>query len=642
MKGDDKLFGRRKQENKTDNLKIVRRERLRDSKDQEASLSQVALIKGNMRRQHPSLALFTLLVIYKNLYILGINILRRTRRFVRRMRRPVLTLVGAFWVGTEYFARFSVMARKGFIRRVKAPFFRISGVWVAQMGEVKKMRAQGRFPASAYIEVAFALFKFLAIILRTTFNYLAPVAAAWLLIHTINLYVNQSLALRVIYNNEVIGYIQSELEYDRAAQILRERFANESDVSDVFIVPSFTLVVMESEDDRHPLLWLTNRIMSTERTSESFITTPEQLVDNLVQRSGIEVEQAFGLYIDNEFFGAVLDGRAVVEKLEQIREDSMTGAPDETVEFIRRIAFTPGLYPSSAIVPLQHVQNLMVSYEDAEQVYVVQSGDTPTGIATRIGVPYTVLRQLNPGIENNLQPGQQIITQIAQPFLSVRNIHTLIYSEEYNYSIEEVPNSGYAVGYRRITSEGQPGVREVEARVVMINGVEVARDTVDTIVLREAVPQRVIVGTNNPLRMAGGIVTPAPGPGSTAAARGGGFIWPTVGGVATTYPGHVNNAIDIARPAGTPIFAAKDGVVSRVVFGRTGYGLHVVIDHPNGYRTLYAHASAIHVVQGQHVRQGDVIASVGRTGWSTGNHLHFEIIRNGRPIWPPTYVGYRG
>ena len=89
---------------------------------------------------------------------------------------------------------------------------------------------------------------------------------------------------------------------------------------------------------------------------------------------------------------------------------------------------------------------------------------------------------------------------------------------------------------------------------------------------------------------------------------------------------------DIAAPGGTPILAAADGTVS-VANGTDSwggsYGYHVKIGHADSFETLYAHCSSICVTEGQQVKQGEVIAYVGTTGSSTGNHLHFEVRRDG-------------
>lgn len=90
---------------------------------------------------------------------------------------------------------------------------------------------------------------------------------------------------------------------------------------------------------------------------------------------------------------------------------------------------------------------------------------------------------------------------------------------------------------------------------------------------------------------------------------------------------HGNNGVDLAAPIGTPIYASADGVViiARSSGYNGGYGSYVVITHPNGTQTLYAHASKVLVSQGSTVAKGDVIAQVGTTGKSTGPHVHFEV-----------------
>lgn len=89
-----------------------------------------------------------------------------------------------------------------------------------------------------------------------------------------------------------------------------------------------------------------------------------------------------------------------------------------------------------------------------------------------------------------------------------------------------------------------------------------------------------------------------------------------------------HGGIDIAAPLGTPILAAADGVVVTATWHNTN-GYYVKIKHDDTYSTLYAHCSALHVTAGQEVKQGQVIADCGSTGYSTGPHCHFEVIQNG-------------
>ena len=98
-----------------------------------------------------------------------------------------------------------------------------------------------------------------------------------------------------------------------------------------------------------------------------------------------------------------------------------------------------------------------------------------------------------------------------------------------------------------------------------------------------------------------------------------------------------HTGLDIAAPAGTPIKAAADG---EVIFSgySGGYGYVVKLDNGNGVQTYYGHCSALYVSAGEKVEAGDVIAAVGSTGNSTGNHLHFEVRVNGSVVNPQNYL----
>lgn len=101
----------------------------------------------------------------------------------------------------------------------------------------------------------------------------------------------------------------------------------------------------------------------------------------------------------------------------------------------------------------------------------------------------------------------------------------------------------------------------------------------------------------------------------------------------------LHNGVDLAAVTDTPIFASKSGVVTTACIGwGNGYGNHVVINHGDGFSTLYAHQSALNVYEGQIVSQGDVIGYVGSTGNSTGPHLHFTVFKNGETINPMSCI----
>ncbi len=102
------------------------------------------------------------------------------------------------------------------------------------------------------------------------------------------------------------------------------------------------------------------------------------------------------------------------------------------------------------------------------------------------------------------------------------------------------------------------------------------------------------------------------------------FVWPTAGSITQGFK-PLHQAIDIAAPLGTQVKASDSGYIVEAGWSSVGYGNYIVIDHGNGYQTLYGHLSRILVQGGESVGQGAVIGLMGTSGISTGSHLHFEI-----------------
>ncbi|MEK7165719.1 MAG: peptidoglycan DD-metalloendopeptidase family protein [Patescibacteria group bacterium] len=115
------------------------------------------------------------------------------------------------------------------------------------------------------------------------------------------------------------------------------------------------------------------------------------------------------------------------------------------------------------------------------------------------------------------------------------------------------------------------------------------------------------------------------------------FTWPTQG-VISQRPVSYHMAVDIANRDLPAILAADAGKVILVEYGRFGYGYHVIIDHNNGYQTLYGHMSDIYVSIGQAVSKGSVIGKMGSTGRSSGPHLHFEVRKGGVLLNPLGFI----
>lgn len=148
--------------------------------------------------------------------------------------------------------------------------------------------------------------------------------------------------------------------------------------------------------------------------------------------------------------------------------------------------------------------------------------------------------------------------------------------------------------------------------------------------------------------IAGTVLLKNPKDGSVYKEITGPFAWP-VRGVITLEFGEssifqpFHTGIDIANPngqRGDPITVFMPGKVIYTGSIFWGYGKHVMVDHGDSLSSIYAHLDTINVEKGREVKPGDVIGTEGRTGWATGNHLHFEIRVFGIPVNPRTFLGY--
>ncbi len=194
------------------------------------------------------------------------------------------------------------------------------------------------------------------------------------------------------------------------------------------------------------------------------------------------------------------------------------------------------------------------------------------------------------------------------------------------YGEVEVEDDSMYRGERAVASEGISGEKYVEYTTVKINGQEISKNITGETVITKPVNRVVKVGIKEKPK---GKAT-------------GSFINPTSGSLSSTFGarwGRRHTGIDISAPAGTSICAADGGTVIYSDF-MSGYGYLIQIDHGNGFVTYYAHCSALYAKTGDKVAQGDLIAAVGSTGNSTGNHLHFEVRIDGTPTDPLGYVNY--
>lgn len=249
---------------------------------------------------------------------------------------------------------------------------------------------------------------------------------------------------------------------------------------------------------------------------------------------------------------------------------------------------------------------------DSVVVYTIRPGDTISSVAQKFGVSETtILWENNLQAKSVIKPGEKLkIPPVSGIVHKVKRGET-IYSIAKKYSVD--PQGIVNWPFNTFSND--------ETFALAVGQILIVPDGVKP---KEAPPKKYLAFRKK---------TPSAG----AVSATGSFVWPT-SGVISQYFKWYHRAIDIANPSAPPVLAADSGKVIAVLSYRYGYGNHILIDHGNGYITLYAHLSAFNVSQGQTVKRGDVIGRMGSTGRSTGTHLHFEIRKNGVNQNPLLYL----
>ncbi len=286
------------------------------------------------------------------------------------------------------------------------------------------------------------------------------------------------------------------------------------------------------------------------------------------------------------------------------------------------LALTPTENTTSTAVGQDHIGDTDDGSDplvrDETTSYTVVNGDTISTIADRFGISIRTVLWANGLSETDyIKPGQSLkIPPLSGYLYTIKKGDTLAaIAKKYKGDVEEI-----------LTANDLPAADAIEVgQEIIIPGGEPPA-AVPTVT-----PRRTLLG---------GIFSPPSTtvvPPSGPLGRGK-FAWPTSSHrINQYYRGRYHTGVDIDGDYSSPIYAAASGTVVYAAYNRSGYGLHVIIDHGNGYKTLYGHASKIFVHNGQRVTKGQTIAMVGSTGRSTGTHLHFEIRTSGGFLNPLSF-----
>ena len=416
-----------------------------------------------------------------------------------------------------------------------------------------------------------------------------------------------TLGAKVSYDGQALGVVSSRRAAMETVEEL-EDITRQTTGDDAYAVDTEELTVETGVYPRRELL-----------SHDEF---QEELGDALG-----EVEYAYVLYVDGEKIVATTRSGALEDLLEQLKLGYET-ADTVNAYFVEDVEIRQEYVESSYVMNLGYIAEKLNETKEGEVTYTVTAGDSYYSIAADYDMSMDDLMKLNEGYDPSiLRVGDVLTISNAVPYLTVVNVERQRYVQDVAYQVEYTDDASMYQGEYKTTSPGVYGKADVTANVTYINGEETEREVVASVTLSQPVTEQQLRGTKE---------RPTWYPT-------GSFSWPC-SGVLTSRFGNRNllgstyhSGIDIGNSYGTSIYASDGGTVTYSGW-MSGYGYLIIIDHGNGYQTYYGHNSSLVASKGEKVHKGQLIARMGSTGRSTGNHCHFGIKLNGTFVNPLNYL----
>ncbi|OON94460.1 MAG: hypothetical protein ATN31_03335 [Candidatus Epulonipiscioides saccharophilum] len=418
--------------------------------------------------------------------------------------------------------------------------------------------------------------------------------------------VNNEFEAQTIITQVANNYI-NVLSDDPDVQIITEAAVSHVNANRVpLVVGSSGILALNATVDHFSLV-------NTKQDNENSILLTDESIKSLSEDIDIYSDKPVEIVAESLEITQDIGGRIIYTSKESINSDE-----------VRKNLLTP---------PSQNIS------------YTFVPGDNLWSVALAYGTTMEHLIDLNPQIDdvNTMQPGDTVLISKthSEAALSTQLIEKATFIEKIPAEIEYIANSSMYKGEEKIIQRGKDGIKEIYVEIIKVNGQEVGRSVIDEKILYNEEKSIIEYGT----KVASSTQKYVEADSSVSSSSKNMFMHPLngAGWMSSAYGprwGTFHGGIDFAAVAGTNIYAAASGTVTYSAYNYGGYGYLVIIDHGNGYETYYAHNSKNYAKVGDKVEKGQHIAEVGSTGDSTGNHIHFEIRKNGVRQDPANYISY--
>lgn len=368
--------------------------------------------------------------------------------------------------------------------------------------------------------------------------------------------------LAIILLALTVGYWTNWIDFGLNVQLDGQTVASVSDSGVIQHANEITNDKLNKDTDANFTPVYQIGVVNQNETSDNAQSVSNAMVENDTSVT----DDVAGLYVNDELVGVCSSATKLQSKLDSIIDKAKKKYDDKTeISFYNEVKVESGIFSSDSI---ENTDTLIKKAEKDELL--------------------------------------QVLVKTTQ-----------VVKEDLPYSTKVKYDKSKDSSYKKVIKKGVTGKQETTYKVSYLDGVQVDAAIMNVKTVKKSSNQVIVKGNGK----------------KKANVSDKGFMWPapSVHSISSSYGyregGEFHTGLDIADGDcyGATIVASKSGTVEWAGYDDSGYGNYVIINHGDGYKTLYGHCSSVAVSQGQKVTQGQTIAAIGSTGQSTGNHLHFEV-----------------
>lgn len=485
--------------------------------------------------------------------------------------------------------------------------------------------------------------------LASAVDILFPAASVCFLAFCVNTVMSRDYGVAVEYDGAQVGVVSGEEVLGEAQCVVADRVKYYDTEGDYYVTAALAITPLTSNDSVIDETALAENMEG--RMSEKYSEKPVVPEEDIPEEEPSEFEngkvKAYAVRVDGELIGAVESYDQIENVLDNIKAPYDSGEYQE-ICFDKDVEYDLEEYvDESQIVSEGSILKTLTGVESAPEYYEVQPGDNLWKIAENKGMTLDELSgcyatyngKVIEDLEHQvLRVGTLIQLESEVPYLQVECKKEVTFRKELPFESITIEDSSLPSGQVVIDTVGQNGEQRSRALVTYREGTAVRKRTLETITVNEPVSEIIRVGTGT--QISEGVIN-YDAPEFITEGGTGDYFWPVDGGYISAHQGdgRGHKGIDIAAPYGTPIYAAASGVVTDAGTGwNGGYGNCIIIQNDDGNVTVYAHQAELVAAYGDVIEKGQLIGYVGSTGDSTGNHLHFEVRKDGKYYDPELYV----